>query len=53
VTEAIPKLIEWAKSIEAQDARSPVRREKQSFTFSYSLWAKLDPQRQTSTEISQ
>ena len=33
--DAIPQLIEWAKSIEAQDSRSPIRREKQRFTFSY------------------
>ena len=33
--DAIPQFVEWAKAIEAQDARSPIRREKQTFTFSY------------------
>lgn len=33
--DAIPQLVEWAKGIEALDERSPVRREKQSFTYPY------------------
>ncbi|HEX8666979.1 MAG TPA: hypothetical protein VF727_01235 [Allosphingosinicella sp.] len=33
--EAIPQFIEWARSIEALDARSPVRREKQIFCYAY------------------
>jgi hypothetical protein len=34
-SEGVARLIEWAKSIEALDARSPVRREQQTFTYPY------------------
>ncbi|WP_147276242.1 hypothetical protein [Sphingomonas aracearum] len=34
-SEGIPQFIEWAKAIETLDARSPVRREKQTFTYRY------------------
>jgi len=33
VGEALPSFVKWAKHIEALDARSTVRREKQSFSF--------------------
>lgn len=33
LSEALPRLLKWAKHIEGLDARSPVRREKQSFSF--------------------
>ena len=33
--DAIPQIVQWAKGIEALDARSPVRREKQMFTYPY------------------
>ena len=33
--EGIPRMVEWAKAIEALDARSPVRREKQIFTYPF------------------
>lgn len=33
--EAVPQLVEWARRIEALDARSPVRREKQTFSYPY------------------
>lgn len=35
--DAIPRLVEWAKDIEARDACSPVRREKQTFSYPYPL----------------
>ncbi|MCC2603002.1 hypothetical protein [Sphingopyxis yananensis] len=33
LSEALPSFLKWAKHIEGLDARSPVRREKQSFSF--------------------
>jgi hypothetical protein len=30
---AVPRFIEWAKEIEALDLRSPIRRERQTFTY--------------------
>ena len=33
--EAIPRFVKWAKGIEALDIRSPIRREKQTFTYPY------------------
>lgn len=34
-SQAIPRFVEWAKSIEALHACSPIRREKQTFSFAY------------------
>ncbi|MGT2516693.1 hypothetical protein ACVOMT_23120 (plasmid) [Sphingomonas panni] len=36
--EAIPKLVQWAKSIEVLDARSTIRRERQNFVFPYPVF---------------
>lgn len=33
--EVIPRFVEWARNIEGLDPRSPVRREKQSFSYPY------------------
>jgi hypothetical protein len=35
LSEAIPRVIEWAKHIESLDVRSPIRREKQSVSFPF------------------
>ncbi|WP_156358181.1 hypothetical protein [Sphingobium sp. Leaf26] len=35
LTEAIPQLMAWAKNIESLDAKSTIRREKQSYRFSF------------------
>ncbi|WP_242117875.1 hypothetical protein [Sphingomonas lacusdianchii] len=35
VGEGIPKLVQWAKSIEILDFRSTIRRERQNFVFPY------------------
>lgn len=34
-SEGVARLVEWAKGIEALDARSPIRREQQVFTYPY------------------
>ena len=34
--EAIPQFVDWARSIEGLDPRSPVRRQQQTFSYPYS-----------------
>lgn len=40
LSDGIPRLLEWAAEIEKLDARSPIRREKQTFRYLYDEFAK-------------